>query len=123
MNSRAHHDGQTRYHAGLAAEESVARQYHARGFRTLATRWRGGGGEIDLVMADDTGCVFVEVKQSRTHAQAAEHLSQGQVRRLFRAAESFLARQPRGLATFARFDVALVDAVGRIEVMENALMA
>ncbi len=84
---------------------------------------RGKGGEIDLITRDGEGFVFVEVKKSRSHARAAERLSMRQIRRLYDAAAEFLAQCPRGLNTLARFDVALVDGNGRIEILENALCA
>ncbi|MCW1931632.1 YraN family protein [Pararhodobacter zhoushanensis] len=115
--------GAVSYHAGLAAEDQVARDYHRRGFPVAAQRWRGKGGEIDLVAQDGDGYVFVEVKKSRSHARAAERLSQRQMRRLYDAAAEFLGGCPKGLNTQARFDVALIDAQGRIEIVENALCA
>lgn len=115
--------GALSYHAGLSAEEQVAREYQRRGYPLAARRWRGKGGEIDLITRDGEGFVFVEVKKSRSHARAAERLSMRQMRRLYDAASEFLALCPRGLNTVARFDVALVDGQGRIEILENALCA
>ncbi len=115
--------GATSYHAGIAAESQVAGHYHSRGMPIEARRWRGSGGEIDLVARDGDGLVFVEVKKSRSHAAAAARLSMRQARRLFDAASEYLASCPAGLATPARFDVALVDRFGRIEIVENALSA
>ena len=40
-----------------------------------------------------------------------------------RAAETYLGGEPGGTDTPARFDVALVDAMGRFEIIENALAA
>ena len=40
--------------------------------------------------------------------------------RIYAAAEEFLGGEPTGQLTESRFDVALVDAMGRIEVLENA---
>jgi putative endonuclease len=115
--------GSVSYHAGLSAEDQVARDYQRRGYPVAAHRWRGKGGEIDLVAHDGDGFVFVEVKKSRSHARAAERLSLRQIARLYDAASEFLAQCPRGLNTLARFDVALVDGQGRIEILENALCA
>lgn len=115
--------GSLAYHAGLSAEHQVARDYQRRGYPLAAHRWRGASGEIDLITRDGDGFVFVEVKKSRTHARAAERLGMRQIRRLMEAANEFLAGCPLGLNTFVRFDVALVDSYGRIEIVENALSA
>jgi putative endonuclease len=64
--------------------------------------------------------VFVEVKQSRTHDLAATHISQAQIGRIFATVDEFVAGEPKGLLTDVRIDLALVDGLGRIEVVENA---
>ncbi|MFT4015243.1 MAG: YraN family protein [Paracoccus sp. (in: a-proteobacteria)] len=87
--------------AGRLGEESVAREYHARGFRLIASRWRGRAGEIDLILEAGGEFVFVEVKKSADHARAAARILPRQIRRI-RAA-------------------ALVDGVGRVQILENAL--
>jgi len=115
--------GAVSYQAGASAERQVAVDYGRRGMQIVARRWRGQGGEIDLVARDGNGLVFIEVKKSRNHARAAERLSMRQIRRLYDAAGEYMATCPDGLNTNARFDVALVDAVGRIEILENALCA
>jgi len=113
--------GAVSYHAGLSAEDQVARHYERRGLPIAEHRWRGKGGEIDLIARDGEGFVFIEVKKSRDHARAAERLSRRQIQRLFDTAAEFLGQCRSGLNTVARFDVALVDAQGRIEIVEDAL--
>lgn len=113
--------GARAHRSGLAAEESVARHYERRGCAVAARRWRGRGGEIDLILRDGAGVIFVEVKQSRGFDRAAERLGPRQIARIHAAAGEFLGREPRGLDTEARFDVALVDGTGRVEVIENVL--
>ncbi len=113
--------GALAHKAGQLAEAQVARHYAARGLAVHATRWRGQGGEIDLILRDGAGFVFVEVKRARELSAAALRLRPAQMARLLVAAEEFLGAQPAGLATPARFDVALVDGQGRLEVIENAL--
>lgn len=66
--------------------------------------------------------VFVEVKAARSHARAAERVSAAQTSRVMRAAEAFVANEPAGALTEMRFDVALVDAAGRVEILRNAMM-
>jgi putative endonuclease len=115
--------GQISHFAGQAAELAVSRDFERRGYRLLQHRWRGRGGEIDLIFQDGDGIVFVEVKQSKTHDSALESLRPAQVRRLLAAAEEFLGFCPKGSLTPMRFDVALFDQWGQIQVVENALGA
>ncbi|SHF15094.1 putative endonuclease [Litoreibacter ascidiaceicola] len=114
--------GRMGYHAGIEAERSVARDYLKRGYKFAAHRFRARGGEIDLVMRWGDKVVFIEVKQSRTHSRAAERLLAEQMTRLFQAASEFVANEPAGQDTDMRFDVALVDGTGRVEIIENALV-
>ena len=112
--------GLTNYLAGHAAEASVARHYEDRGIAICARNWRGITGEIDLIGRDGDVVVFIEVKQSKTHDLAASHVSQGQIGRIFATGDEFVAGEPKGLLTDVRIDLALVDGLGRIEVVENA---
>jgi putative endonuclease len=115
--------GYVSYRAGLAAEEAVARHYHRSGRAIAATRWQSEGGEIDLIARDGAEVIFIEVKQADTHARAAERLGRRQMDRLCVAASIFLAGEPAGQLTPMRFDVALVDRRGAIEIVENAFAA
>ncbi|SEO11361.1 putative endonuclease [Gemmobacter aquatilis] len=115
--------GKMAHHAGQAAEGAVERLYERGGRQIAARRWRGHAGEIDLIARDGAEVIFIEVKQSATHAQAAEHLGPRQRARICSAAAEFLAGEPLGQLTEARFDVALVDGQGRIEILENAFAA
>lgn len=112
--------GSASYHAGLAAEEQVAESYRRGGHLLRNRRWRGKGGEIDLVVEDGEGLIFVEVKKARDFARAAERITARQLRRIYDAAAEYLGQMPLGLNTPSRFDVALVDGAGRIEILENA---
>jgi putative endonuclease len=109
--------------AGRAAEAAVCRRYRDSGRVIAAERWRGRSGEIDIVAREGSRVVFVEVKSARTHAAAAARLGARQIERLMAAAAEFLGGEPRGSLTEARFDLALVDATGAVEVIENALWA
>jgi len=108
------------YHAGLAAEGIVERHYVTRGLTLLKRRWRGPGGEIDLIFADGDAIIFVEVKASRTLAQAAERVTLRQANRIAISATAFLDTQPMGGLTDMRMDVALVDRTGAVDIVENA---
>lgn len=115
--------GSVSYHAGLAAEEQVARHYARTGHDIVGRRWRGKGGEIDVIAQRGGDTIFVEVKQSASHAAAAESLRPRQIRRLFDCAGEYMGGLPDGMNANVRFDVALVDGTGRIDVIENALSA
>ena len=112
--------GPVSYQAGLSAEDQVAADYARRGHATCHQRWRGSSGEIDLIVQDGDGLIFVEVKKSRDFARAAERLSTGQMHRIYAAASEFLGQMPLGQDTPARFDVALVGQSGEIKIIENA---
>ena len=112
--------GRDSYESGVSAENRIAQDYQRRGFSVAGRRWRGDGGEIDLITRDADGVVFVEVKKARDFARAAERLCRRQMQRICASAEQFLAGEPDGLLTNVRFDVALVDAVGRFRIIENA---
>jgi len=113
--------GAVSYHAGLSAEHQVAAHYLNKGCKIAAHRWRGRhGGEIDLIARDGDIVIFVEVKRAQTHAAAVERLGARQMQRICLSAEEFVAITPGCADLDMRFDVALVDGTGRIEVLENA---
>ncbi len=115
-----HHRGRRAYHAGLAAENRIAQDYERRGFAVARRRWRGAAGEIDLIIRDGQGLIFVEVKQSRNFERAAESLGARQMQRIYSSAAEFLGQEPNGSLTDVRFDVALVDGAGAMHIIENA---
>lgn len=115
--------GRRSYYAGAAAEDQVAQLYSRSGRAVIARRWRGPGGEIDLIARDGAEVIFIEVKQARSHAVAAERLTARQMARIYASASCFIGGEPAGQNTQVRFDVALVDGAGRIEVLENAFAA
>lgn len=109
------------YHSGLAAEHQVEAHYQRGGSKIAAHRWRGRyGGEIDLIARDGDTVVFIEVKRAQTHAWAVERVSRRQLERICISADEFVAGQPDCANLDRRFDVALVDSQGRIEILENA---
>ncbi|MCK0126393.1 YraN family protein [Gelidibacter sp. F2691] len=109
------------YLSGIAAEDSVARAYQQGGREIAFRRWRGKRGEIDLIVRDQDEVIFVEVKKSSDFLRAAEALSKPQIKRLFQTAAEFLTGEPKGDLTPTRFDVALVNGSGEIQIIENAL--
>jgi putative endonuclease len=112
--------GKTSYLSGLAAEGTVERHYTRGGLSLLARRWRGAQAEIDLVFADGAAVVFVEVKKSTSFEKALLSLGQAQRRRIMQAATEFLAQTVSGQLTDMRFDLAMVNDIGALDILENA---
>lgn len=112
------HRGRKNYQDGLSAEDSAARFYQAKGLSVLHRRWRGKAGEVDLIFKDGDAFVFVEVKKSKCFARAAESLSQRQLHRIALAAEEFIGAHATPFADM-RLDLAMVDEMGRVDVLEN----
>jgi len=112
--------GRRAYLAGISAEGQVAKAYDARGADLLETRWRGKGGEIDLIFLENGVYVFCEVKQARSFDAAAERLRPAQMRRMHVAASEYLGTTPKGQLSDVRFDLAVVDGQGRAEIREAA---
>lgn len=112
--------GRLAYLSGTMAEDSVARLLEGRGMTVLARRWRGKAGEIDLICRKDDCLIFVEVKQSSTHEEAAQRLGAAQQGRIMRAALEYCESQGGTLLPEMRFDAALVDRDGKVEILEQA---
>lgn len=108
------------YHGGVAAERIVAQAYVRRGHDLAQVRWRGASGEIDLILRDGAALIFVEVKKSTSFGKAAHRISARQAQRIMGAALEYVATEPNGQDTEMRFDVALVDRIGQVEIIENA---
>jgi len=105
---------------GRKAEDGVALEWKARGFEILARRLRTGGGELDLVVADEQTLVFIEVKARRSLHEAAFSVPRAQQARLLDGAGYALAANPAWQRPDTRFDVALVFP-GGIEMIEDAI--
>jgi len=108
------------WQSGMAAERSVAACYDRRGADLLETRWRGEGGEIDLILREGAVIVFCEVKAARSFDAAITRLRPAQVRRIHAAAAEYLGNVPAGQLAEVRFDLAVVDQRGATEIIENA---
>lgn len=110
--------GATAHHAGQAAEDIVARRLRADNRTILSRRWRCREGEIDIVARDGDVLVFVEVKRRKTFA-FEDPVGPAQWRRLEAAAHRYMMAAETG-ETPMRFDLALVDGSGHVELIENA---
>jgi putative endonuclease len=97
--------------SGQRAERRALRHYRLRGYRILAVNVWIAGYELDLIVRRGRHLAFCEVKsKSGTGFGAPEEMvDREKQRRLYRAAEAWLARHPecRGLAI--SFDVIAVQ--------------
>lgn len=106
---------------GLSAEAAIAAHYRDNGAEVMAERFRGGMGEIDLIARQGGFIIFVEVKFGPDHDCAMARVTEDKAFRLQSAAQAYLAQHALNLDTPIRFDIAVVDPLGRTKVIENAL--
>jgi putative endonuclease len=107
---------------GRIAEAFVAEHWESQGFSVLARRLRTGAGEIDLIVADPSTLVFIEVKSRKSFAQAAHAVAPRQQNRMFQAADSALAKHDDWHRPNIRFDIALV-CNGSVQHIHDAIRA
>ena len=87
---------------GVLAELRAVAWLRRRGYKIRYLRWRGGGGEIDLVAEEQGLTVFVEVKSSPRLGQGASRVDNKKTNHLRAAAEAYM--QEHSL-TECRFDI------------------
>jgi putative endonuclease len=91
---------------GKRAEQLAAEHLERLGYRVVARNWRRPEGELDLVVASEGLCVFVEVR-SRTGTERGHPLETVDARkraRVRRAARMYLLEESPSADAF-RFDV------------------
>lgn len=93
---------------GVSAEGRASLYLAAKGYRTLARRWKSPSGEIDLVVKRGKLIVFVEVKARGNLDAAAFAVLPRQRKRITAAAEAWLATHPEHMSHDLRFDVVLI---------------
>lgn len=101
--------------AGVEAEKRALAHLRRKGrHRCLERNFRTPEGEVDLVTLEGEILVFVEVR-ARTdpgYGRPEETVGRRKRRRLVRAAQAYLARNPDHARRRCRFDVVAVDADG-----------
>lgn len=105
---------------GVRGEALAAAYLERQGYRVLERNYRCPLGELDLVVADGTYVVFVEVKTRQGQAALHPSLSvtrrkQAKVRQL---GEHYLSRHP-ALTLQPRFDVVAITTDGGAETIEH----
>jgi putative endonuclease len=112
--------GQRAQARGITAEAAAAAALQRDGWAILAQRLRTEAGEIDLLAERAGMLAIVEVKARPNLADAAAAVSPRQRTRLLAAADIILADHPDWGSAGVRFDVLLVDAIGRVRRIADA---
>lgn len=92
--------------------EQYARDHLLRSGLTLITEnFHSRFGEIDLIMSEQSMLVIVEVRYRRAAVGpgAVESVDTHKQRKLMRATQFFLLRQPRWQQASVRFDVVAIE--------------
>jgi putative endonuclease len=93
---------------GLRAETFALLFLALKGYRLLARRYGGKGGEIDLITRRGRAVVFVEVKSRDDFDSAAEAIWPAKRRVFSQAAAHWLRRNPWAASFDLRADAVLV---------------
>ncbi|MGZ8783792.1 MAG: YraN family protein [Gaiellaceae bacterium] len=95
-------------------ERRAARHYRLRGYRILGTNVWAGGYELDLIARRGGRLVFCEVKGKTGFGfgDPLEMVDEEKLRRVRRAAETWLARNPACRELDCRFEVVAVRPSG-----------
>ena len=95
-------------------ERRAARHYRLRGYRILGANVWAGGYELDLITRRGRQLVFCEVKgkSGAGFGDPLEMVDEEKLRRLERAAEAWLARNPELGALDCRFEIVAVRPGG-----------
>ena len=106
--------------AGGSAEERAAEFLQRQGYALVKRNYRTRLGEIDLIVSDGEGLVFVEVRMRNDagFGNALESITPGKKRRIIAAAKHYLMEL--GHEPYCRFDVIAIDDGGKPEWHQGA---
>jgi len=110
--------------AGKLAEFLARSLFRLKGYKIIATNYITGkgthAGEVDFIATRGKTIVFVEVKQRQNIQTAAEAITPDQQKRIWRAAEGFLQKNPKYQDRNIRFDAVLVSLPVEIKHIQDA---
>lgn len=89
---------------GLLAEKIAMIFLKLKGYRILEHRYKTLVGEIDIIAKKSHQIIFVEVKARKVRAVIEELIHPNQIKRISRAAEIFIAKNPQFHDYDWRFD-------------------
>ena len=105
---------------GQKAEADAWQFLASKGYELVEKNYRFRGGEIDLIVRDDSTLIFVEVRfrQNSLHGSGAETVTSAKRKRIIRPAAYFLQSNPDESNRDYRFDV--ISMSPSIDWIENA---
>ncbi len=105
---------------GQKAEADAWQFLASKGYELVEKNYRFRGGEIDLIVRDDSTLIFVEVRfrQNSLHGSGAETVTSAKRKRIIRTAAYFLQSNPDESNRDYRFDV--ISMSPSIDWIENA---
>ncbi len=108
---------------GQRREAQALAHLQAAGLRLRAANVRYRFGELDLVMDAGDVLVFVEVRyrRSQSHGGALASIGAGKRRRLWQAAQAYLAANPTLARRPCRFDVVAIEGESGLHWLQNVL--
>jgi putative endonuclease len=113
---------ENRQHLGQKAENQALVYLEKQGLWLLQRNFRCPLGEIDLIMQDQEGIVFIEVRyrSNLEYGNPIESVTKTKQQRLIRTACYFL-KQKRGLESLNyRFDIIGINKTTHLEWIQNA---
>jgi putative endonuclease len=114
------HARQKALRRGATAEWLAAGYLMLKGYRLIARRVGGKGGEIDLVMRRGGTIAFIEVKSRASRDMALMAVTPEKVRLIGKTARLWMARNPWSSGMSFRGDVVAFGGVRRPAHVENA---
>ena len=108
---------------GARGEYLARRYFHRRGYHCVASNWRHGRGELDLIMANYRQMLFIEVKTRayREDRRIGDVLRHEQRVRLERLALAWLRQWPEHQVPW-RFLLVLVTVRNGRYVIDKAVL-
>ncbi len=116
--------GLNAYISGHLAEKKACSFLEENGYTFVAKNVRSfngiGANEIDLIMKKDKTLIFIEVKKRAKIDESAYAITPLIQKRIYRAAEIFLAHHAEFADYFCRFDAILINDKNEVTHIENA---